>query len=171
MKCTLIPLAMLALIAAPPSQAASVEESLAALSREVQLLKGEIAVLKAMLKRDSLGNATFTVTGSRQDLVGANSSVSIGADSATAIGKSSTTQIGANSNLVVSGSVSQQISGNMGIAVARDILIQAGDQITLKTGDSTIVMKKDGSIAINGKVISVQASGDLVMKGAKILQN
>ena len=53
------------------------------------------------------------------------------------------------------------------------------DEITLKTGDASITMKKDGTIQIKGKditiigsgKISAKASGDMVLKGSKIAEN
>ena len=52
---------------------------------------------------------------------------------------------------------------------------KVGDEITLKTGDASIVMKKDGTIALKGKDISIEGSGkisvkassDVVVKGSK----
>jgi type VI secretion system secreted protein VgrG len=49
----------------------------------------------------------------------------------------------------------------------------------LKTGDASITMKKDGTIQIKGKditimgsgKINVKADGDVVVKGSKITQN
>ena len=51
--------------------------------------------------------------------------------------------------------------------------------MTITTGDASISMKKDGTITIKGKDITVQGSGkinikadsDITMKGSKILQN
>jgi type VI secretion system secreted protein VgrG len=59
------------------------------------------------------------------------------------------------------------------------LVINAGESVTIKTGDASITMKKDGTITIKGKDISMQASGkinakaegDIVMKGSKILKN
>ena len=58
-------------------------------------------------------------------------------------------------------------------------MIDAGDSVTIKTGSASITMKKDGTIIIKGKDITVDGSGkinvkassDIVMKGSKILQN
>jgi hypothetical protein len=55
----------------------------------------------------------------------------------------------------------------------------SGDAITIKTGDASITLKKDGTILIKGKDISIQGWGkievkagqDIVLKGSKILQN
>jgi type VI secretion system secreted protein VgrG len=58
-------------------------------------------------------------------------------------------------------------------------VIDAGDSVTIKTGSASITMKKDGTIVIKGKDITVEGSGkidakaskNIVMKGQKILQN
>jgi type VI secretion system secreted protein VgrG len=58
-------------------------------------------------------------------------------------------------------------------------VIDAGDEILIKCGSAKIMMKKDGSIGIEGKdisikgsgTISLKASGDITMKGSKISEN
>jgi type VI secretion system secreted protein VgrG len=55
----------------------------------------------------------------------------------------------------------------------------AGDSVTIKTGSASLTMKKDGTIFLKGKNITIEGSGamnvkaskDIVMKGKKILQN
>ena len=61
----------------------------------------------------------------------------------------------------------------------KKITIEAGEEILIKTGKASILMKKDGTIQINGKdicakgtgKIDVTASKDMTMKGKKIKQN
>lgn len=63
--------------------------------------------------------------------------------------------------------------------IERKVTIEASDEIVIKTGSSSILMKKDGTIMINGKDISingseavtVKESGDVIIKGKKILDN
>jgi type VI secretion system secreted protein VgrG len=51
--------------------------------------------------------------------------------------------------------------------------------VVIKTGDASILMKKDGTIQIKGKNVSIVASGkinakadsEIAMTGSKILQN
>ena len=65
------------------------------------------------------------------------------------------------------------------LQVGKKLLIDAGDQITIQTGSASITMKKDGTITIKGKditidgsgKINVKASSDVVIKGNKISQN
>lgn len=195
MNVKLMPLALLAAFAAAPLQAGPLEDRVDALSSQVLELQGQVAQLRSMLNRDAAGTVLVTSNGSRKDAVGVDFQTSVGGNASSSFGRaltlavaqsrttqigagdaltvtgSSTSNVGGNWKLSVSGTVLQQASGNMSFAGAREILIQAGDQITLKTGDSTLVMKKDGSIAISGRTISVTGSGDVVIKGAKILQN
>jgi type VI secretion system secreted protein VgrG len=63
--------------------------------------------------------------------------------------------------------------------VGKKLVIDAGDQITIVTGSASITMKKDGTITIKGKDITLDGSGkinvkaasNVVIKGSKILQN
>ena len=53
------------------------------------------------------------------------------------------------------------------------------DVKTIRVGDASVVLKKDGTITLHGKDITIrasgkiqlQAAGDLVLKGSKIAQN
>jgi hypothetical protein len=47
----------------------------------------------------------------------------------------------------------------------------AGQSTRLKVGNSSILLKKDGTIVIEGKDITVKASGNLEMKGSKVRNN
>ncbi|WP_141699200.1 hypothetical protein [Candidatus Thiosymbion oneisti] len=63
--------------------------------------------------------------------------------------------------------------------IGKNLTIDAGDSITLTTGSASISMKKDGTITIQGKDITVKGSGvinakaskNVVIKGKKILEN
>ncbi|MBL8302664.1 MAG: hypothetical protein JNM26_07825, partial [Ideonella sp.] len=55
----------------------------------------------------------------------------------------------------------------------------AGDSLELVCGDARILLKKDGTVVIKGKDISLEGSGkihikassDVVIKGSKVVQN
>jgi type VI secretion system secreted protein VgrG len=65
------------------------------------------------------------------------------------------------------------------LQVGKKFYLEAGDEITLKTGNASITLKKDGTIQIKGKDITVTGSGkigikassNVVIKGSKIAQN
>ncbi|MGB0128040.1 MAG: hypothetical protein WBP72_15170, partial [Rhodocyclaceae bacterium] len=58
----------------------------------------------------------------------------------------------------------------------KNLFLDAGDSITIKTGSASIMMKKDGTIVIKGKDITIEGSGkinakassDVVIKGSKV---
>lgn len=195
MNRTLLSLALTAAIAAAPAQAGPLEDRIELLSKQLIELQGQVSQLRSMLNRDGTGKVVLTSTANRNDLVGTDFSTSVGGNASSsfgrslslAIGQSRSTQIGAdevltvtggstsnvggNWKLSVGGSATQQVSASMGLAVARQLLIEAGDQILLRTGDSSILMKKDGTITISGKLVDVKASGDVLIKGSRIIQN
>lgn len=119
--------------------------------------------------------------------IGAGQSVKIGADQSTTIGAGRSAKVGADDSTSIGGahslSIGKASSINIGenstIKVGKRLLIDAGDEIIIKTGSAKLMLKKDGSIAIEGKDISVKASGkismkasgDIVMKGSKISEN
>jgi type VI secretion system secreted protein VgrG len=195
MNRTLLSLALSAAFAAAPAQAGPLEDRIDLLSRQVQELQGQISQLRSMLSRDGTGNVTFTATANRKDIVGRDFSTSVGGNASSSYGRSlslavvqsrsteigvddlltvtgsSKNNVGGTWRLNVSGDAIQQVSKNLSTSVAREILIQAGDQILLKAGDSSILMNKDGTITISGNLVDVKASGDVLIKGSRILKN
>ena len=71
------------------------------------------------------------------------------------------------------------VKADMGTKVDKKYVLDVGDEITIKCGDAQISMKKDGTITIKGKDITLdgsgkinaKAGGDITMKGSKINQN
>ncbi len=120
----------------------------------------------------SIGAGQTVSIGAAQSFdVGAGRSAKIAADDATDVGGARSLKIGKGSSVDIGESGS--------IKVGKDMVIDAGDSITLKCGSATISMKKDGTIVIDGKDISVTGSGkinvkassDVIIKGSKISQN
>ena len=147
MNHTLLSLALSAAFAAAPTQAGPLEDQVELLSRQVLELQDQVSQLRSILNRDSTGKIVVTSTANRNDLVGTDFSTSVG------------------------GNASQKVAKSLSVAAAREILVQAGDQITLKTGSASIVMRKNGEITISGSTVQVLGSGDVVIKGAKVLTN
>ncbi|TIP92598.1 MAG: type VI secretion system tip protein VgrG [Mesorhizobium sp.] len=119
--------------------------------------------------------------------IGAGQTISVGADQSFEVGAGRATKIGADDAMGVGGSQAIKVAkgyllevGEDGaIKIGTDLVVEAGDSITLKCGSATIAMKKDGTISIEGKDITVKGSGkidvkassDITMKGSKINQN
>ena len=136
----------------------------------------------------AIGAAQVVAVGAAQSItVGANQSTSVGANQSNSIGAKQSTSVGADRTLSVGGaqntSVAKARSTSVGeddaLKVGKNLKITAADSITLTTGSASITMKKDGTITIKGKditidgsgKINVKAGGNIVMKGSKILQN
>ncbi|TIN80350.1 type VI secretion system tip protein TssI/VgrG [Mesorhizobium sp.] len=130
---------------------------------------------------------TWTIGADQSISIGAGQSVAIAASQATDVGASRIANIKSNDSTDVGGGHMLKIAkgskidvGESGVIdVGKTMTINAKDQITLKTGSAQIVMKKDGTIVIEGKDITVKGSGkinikassDVIIKGSKINEN
>jgi type VI secretion system secreted protein VgrG len=136
----------------------------------------------------TIGAVQTTNIGASQSIsVGAGQTVTIGAAHGVKVGAARSiecgavlsTKVGADESRAVTGGRSTQVGKDDALKVAKNLVIDAGDSVTIKTGSASISMKKDGTITIKGKditidgsgKINVKAGGDIVMKGSKILQN
>jgi type VI secretion system secreted protein VgrG len=125
------------------------------------------------------GVQATTVGASQSNTIGTSQTNTIGSDQETNIGGSQTTAIGADQSLSVGKNRSAQVGEDDTLGVGKSLSIQAGDEISFKTGDASILMKKDGTIQIRGKDITIEGSGkiqvkaskDVIVKGSKVLEN
>jgi type VI secretion system secreted protein VgrG len=141
------------------------------------------------------GNESATVAVQRTHTVGANETIIIGAAQEITVGAAQVLNVGDTQSVSVGSDMSEDIGGAQsnavakgrtttvgdddGLKVGKSLVIDAGDSITIKTGSASITMHKDGTIRIKGKDITIEGSGkinlkassDVVIKGAKILQN
>ena len=123
-------------------------------------------------------NETVTVALTRTHTVGVNEAITVGAAQEVTVGAARAVTVGANQNVSIGNNRSSSIGKDDSLTVGKNLTIDAGDQITIKTGKAKIVMKKDGTIQIEGKDISIKGSGkitgkatkDMVLKAKKILQ-
>jgi type VI secretion system secreted protein VgrG len=128
----------------------------------------------------AIGAAQEVAIGAAQAItVGANQSTSVGVDQSTSVGSNRTVDVGKDQTHKVGANRSADVAKDDALKVGKNLVIDAGDSVTIKTGSASITMKKDGTITIKGKDITVDGSGkinvkassDIVMKGSKILQN
>ena len=76
-------------------------------------------------------------------------------------------------------SIDLDSSKDFEIAIGKSLAIKAADAILLDTGSAELNLKKDGSVDLKGKDVTIKASGkinatassDVVIKGSKIKQN
>jgi type VI secretion system secreted protein VgrG len=116
-------------------------------------------------------NETISITGARSETVGKDETISITGARQVGVGKADTLTVGAGRT--------QTITGDDQVTVSKKLLFDAGDEIVIKTGDASITMKKDGTIILKGKDVSISASGkinanasgDVIIKGSKVSTN
>ncbi len=124
-------------------------------------------------------NRTLNVGANQSTSVGAAQTLKVGAARSVDVGAALSTKVGADESRTVTGGRSADVGKDDALKVGKNLVIDAGDSVTIKTGSASISMKKDGTITIKGKditingsgKINVKASSDIVMKGSKILQN
>ncbi|WP_053188024.1 type VI secretion system Vgr family protein [Pseudomonas thivervalensis] len=117
------------------------------------------------------GNETIGIKGNRNETVQGNEGIEINGNQST--------QVGQNESRDVSQNRSTNIKQSDTLDVGKHFALTAGDSISLTTGDASITLKKDGTIMISGKNITLDGSGaikikadrNVVVKGQKILQN
>ena len=122
---------------------------------------------------------TTTVGGVQTTSVGGSRSVTVGGDQSTNVGKTLSLVIGKDESIKVTGARKTDVGKEDELKVGKKLVVNAGESIMFTTGSASITMKKDGTIVIKGKditlegsgKINVKASGDLVMKGSKITGN
>ena len=126
-----------------------------------------------------VGAAMSTNVGAVNSLVvGASNTKTVGSDDSEDVGGGKTVKVAKDLGETIDGAHQETVTKEYSLK-AKTVSIEAEDEITIKTGDATISMKKDGTISINGKDITVEGSakitakadGDMVLKGKKIIQN
>ena len=127
---------------------------------------------------------SITVGANQSTSVGANQSNTIGSNQTTEVGSNQTNKIGADRKVSVGGAQATDVGKARTTSVAEDdkltvgknLVISAADSISITTGSASITMKKDGTITIKGKDITIDGSGkinakassDVVIKGSKV---
>lgn len=120
-----------------------------------------------------------SVGAAMNETVGAIKAMEIGANYIQTIGANKQVTVGNNMTVAVSKTHSETTGENFSLVVKKEIAIEAKESITLRCGKASIVMKKDGTIQIEGKDLNLKGSGEIVakadkdmtLKGKNILQN
>jgi len=139
-------------------------------------------------------NETLTVDNDRTKTVNHDENSTIENDRNKTVNNNQTETIAKNKTIDVGKDHQESVMGNMTITVDKDlkesvkgkyiesvtkdyalqaktITMQADDKITIKTGAAQIVMKSNGDITLSGKTINIKGSGNVVIKGSKVITN
>lgn len=131
-------------------------------------------------KTETIGIAkALSIGAAYQVSVGAAMNETVGAAKAMEVGLSLSEMVGRNRTILVGRSQSTTIKHDDTHNVGKNLVIDAGDSVTIKTGKASITMKKDGTITISGKDITIKGTGkvnakaskNVTIKGNKVLQN
>ena len=114
---------------------------------------------------------TQTVGGNESIVVGDDRNVAVGSNADITVGKDVNLDFGQDMRMDVGKDVSMDFGQDMRMNVGKNMLVTAVDQLLYKSGNASGTFRKNGDIAIQGKDITIKASGDLILKGSKILEN
>jgi type VI secretion system secreted protein VgrG len=120
-----------------------------------------------------------SIGGARSETVGGAHTLSVGKGQTISISATRQVNVGKADELTVGAGRKQTITGDDQVTVSKKILFDGGDEIMLKSGDASITLKKDGTIILKGKDVSItasgkinaKASGDVIIKGSKVSKN
>ena len=155
-------------------------ETLSVAKNRTRTVSQNEIVTVALTRTHTVGiNEMINIGAAQEVTVGVMRALTVGVNQTTTIGKDLSENIGSDQSVDVGKNLTEKIGTNQTTSVGKNLTITAGDQIVIKTGQSSITMKKDGTITIAGKDITVRASGkifekatgDIVLKGQKILEN
>lgn len=132
-------------------------------------------------------NQTTTVGMNQSTTVMLQQSLKVGVSASEMVGVSKSVMVGGRSSLTVGAAMSTTVMGNISEStkssssedVSKKKTLKVGEEFSIVCGSAKFVMKKDGTILLEGKDITIKASGkitakasgDVVIKGSKIGKN
>jgi type VI secretion system secreted protein VgrG len=111
-----------------------------------------------------------TVNNNQSETIGKDKSISVGNNHSEDVSKNMTIHIGEDLKESVGGNYSEYVTKAYDMQ-AKTISMVAQDSITLRTGSAKIVMSSSGEITMSGSTINIKGSGNVVIKGSKVITN
>jgi type VI secretion system secreted protein VgrG len=111
-----------------------------------------------------------TVNNNQIEKVANNKTINVGKNHVEAIVGDMQINIDKDLNEVVQGAYTEEVTKDYSLK-AKTITLEAEKEITFKTGSAKITMKSNGDITISGKNVNVKGSGNVILKGSKVLAN
>jgi type VI secretion system secreted protein VgrG len=133
--------------------------------------KDETIAIGGNRSEDVAKDETIAIAGNRNETVGKSEAIDIAENRTVTIGKKEQITVGEDRTI--------SVGKNNQLTVGKNLVVSAVDSVMIQTGDASITMKKDGTIVIKGKDITLEGSGkitvkaskDVVLKGSKVSQN
>jgi type VI secretion system secreted protein VgrG len=130
------------------------DEKITILGNRTEIVsKDESITISGNRSENVTKDENITISGNRTETVSKNETISINGARLVGISKSDT--------LTVSSGRKQSITGDDQVTVTKKLVLDAGEEVVIKTGQASITMKKDGTIVLSGKDISLKASGKI----------
>lgn len=162
------------------TEAVGANESIAVTANRTRTVGGNELVTVAQMRVHNVGvNEAINVGAAQAVTIGAAQAITVGAAQTTNVGGVRTENVAKDETVTIGGGRTVTIGKDDSLSVAKNLNINAGESITITTGSASISMKKDGTITISGKDISIQGSGaigikaskDVTIKGSKVAAN
>jgi len=123
-------------------------------------------------------DSSLVVKNNRLDDVTKNKTVNVGKDHDESVGGNMVINVAKDLRETIKGEYAESVTKGYGLQ-AKGITLEADDEITIKTGSAKIIMKNNGEITISGKditfkgsgKITAKASGNVILKGSKVVAN
>ena len=120
------------------------------------------------------GNIISSAGANHTVIVGQSRSLQIGGDDLIEIGASASVTVGADLNTTVGGDTVASVAGDTALVTNGDInflsegetFLEVGDELTVSVGQASASLNKAGFVAIDGKDIEIEGTGDILIKAA-----
>lgn len=131
-------------------------------------------------RTESVGESeTISVTKDQTISIGKNKTLSVDKNESTTVGENRSLDVAKNDTVSIGKKRDTSVKDNDSLQVGKKLVMDAGDEISITTGSASITMKKDGTVTIKGKditldgsgKINIKAGGDVIIKGSKVTQN
>ncbi|HEY7037555.1 MAG TPA: type VI secretion system tip protein TssI/VgrG [Methylomirabilota bacterium] len=130
---------------------------------------GAQAVTVGLARTDTVGlSQTETYGKSQTTSVGTDRSTTIGDNCTTRVGKDQKLTVGDNRNVSVGKNLSTTVGDDEKRSVGKTLKVDVGDEVVITCGQSSFTMKKDGTITIKGKAITIDAMQKIDEKAMNI---
>ncbi|MBI4565354.1 MAG: type VI secretion system tip protein VgrG [Planctomycetes bacterium] len=125
------------------------------------------------------GAMNETVGAAKASEVGGAVMESVGGSAGESVGGGKSTSVGKDFTVTVGGSHTEKVDKQYSVVAKDSVQVESSKDVVLKAGSASITLKKNGDIIIQGKDITIKASGgvsakaskDVALKGSKVLQN